>query len=451
MTHSQVTAERRAKSRGAKRTVGHEPVGHCSLRSGSHRSLVVLFPGVVVAAMACESSRHGGSPEESTAVAHAAATLDLGTTQRFAVLAGTTVTNTGNTVVTGDLGVSPGAAVTGFPPGLVNGGTIQAGNAVAVRAQSDATTAYDALAGQPCNHDLTGVDLSALRLTPGTYCFSSSAQLTGGSSAAGLAAGTLQLDAQGDPAAVFIFQIGSTLTTASGSSVRMVDGGNSCNVYWQVGSSATVGTGSTFIGSIVALTSITLTTGASVSGRALARNGAVTMDTNSVSAASCQSGLDGGRPEGGGGTGTGGSSATGGSGAVGSGAGGASGVGGMVSTGGSRGAADSGAGGAPEVGGGAPGMGGGDGAGGHGGADAGMTFCGNICVDLQTDCHHCGSCDHVCDPSEGCVGGMCTRACTPGAKQCSGNGVQTCSGGGQWGAACECAWPTPTCSAGECT
>jgi formylglycine-generating enzyme required for sulfatase activity len=351
-------------------------------------------------------------------VAHSATALVLGTTQSFAVLAGSTVTNTGPSVVTGDLGLSPGSAVTGFPPGLLNGGTIQAGTAVALQAQSDATTAYNALAGQACNHDLSGQDLGGLTLTPGTYCFSSSAQLTG----------TLTLNAEGDPAAVFSFQIGSTLITASDSAVRMINGGNSCNVYWQVGSSATVGTGSTFMGSIIALTSITLTTGASLSGRAVARNAAVTMDTNTVSAASCQGGPDGGRPDSGvGGTGTGGSSATGGDAGVSGAAGEAgSGVGG-ASTGGATGAAGAGIGGGSGAGG-HIGMGGVAGASGSGGADAGMTTCGNICVDLQTDCQHCGSCDHACGPLQSCVGGMCTDVCPPSAEQPSCKGLAATCG-----------------------
>src|SRR6195952_5818937 len=128
----------------------------------------------------------------------------------FSVLAGSTVTNTSTpTIVTGNLGVSPGSAVTGFPPGTVIGGTIHAADAVAAQAQSDLTTVYNNLANEACNTDLTGQDLGGLTLTPGVYCFSTSAQLTG----------TLTLDAQGNSAASFIFKIGSTLTTASGSSV----------------------------------------------------------------------------------------------------------------------------------------------------------------------------------------------------------------------------------------
>ena len=201
----------------------------------------------------------------------------LGSAQSFAVLGGSTVTNTGSSVITGDLGVSPGSAVTGFPPGLVVSGTIHAADALALSAQNSVTTAYNSLAGQPCTQDLTGQDLGGLILTPGVYCFSSSAQLTG----------TLTLNAQGNANAVFIFQIGSTLTTASGSSVVLINGGSPCNVFWQVGSSATLGTTTSFVGNILALTSITLTTSASVTGRALARNGAVTLDTNTVTTAAC--------------------------------------------------------------------------------------------------------------------------------------------------------------------
>jgi len=203
------------------------------------------------------------------------AQIPLGTAQAFSVLGGSTVTNTGPTVVTGSLGVSPGSSVTGFPPGIVVGGTIHAADAVAAQAQSDVTTAYNTAAGLPCGTDLTAQDLGGMTLTPGVYCFSTSAGLTG----------TLTLDMQGDPNAQFVFQIGSTLTTASASSVVTINnGGANCpaNLYWQVGSSATLGSGSSFAGNILALTSITLTTAASTNGRLLARNGAVTLDSNTI-------------------------------------------------------------------------------------------------------------------------------------------------------------------------
>jgi len=194
----------------------------------------------------------------------------------FAVLGGSTVTNTGSTIVTGNLGVSPGSAVTGFPPGIVVGGTIHSADSVAAQAQNELTAAYNSLANASCSADLTGQDLGGKTLTPGVYCFASSAQLTG----------TLILDGQGSSSAVFIFKVGSSLTTASGSSVLLTNGASSCGVYWQVGSSATLGTGTALAGSIAALTSITLNTGANLTGRALARNGAVTLDGNQVTACS---------------------------------------------------------------------------------------------------------------------------------------------------------------------
>ncbi len=198
---------------------------------------------------------------------------ELGAAQSFAVLGAATVTNTGMSIITGDLGVSPGTAITGFPPGVVIGGQIHAGDAVAAQAHSDAAIAYDALVAQACDFNYLDVqELGGLTLTPGVHCFPSSAQLTG----------TLTLVGSGP----FIFKIGSTLTTASNSSVVMINGGQTCegsNVFWAVGSSATLGTGTQFAGNILALISITLTTGANVSGSALALTGAVTMDTNRVS------------------------------------------------------------------------------------------------------------------------------------------------------------------------
>lgn len=206
------------------------------------------------------------------------AQVSLGTAQSFGVLAGSTVTNVGTTTVTGNVGTSPGSSVTGFPPGIVlPPGTINLANGVAGQAQSDLTAAYNAAAGTACTVDLTGQDLGGLTLTPGVYCFDVSAQLTG----------TLTLDFQGNPNALFIFQTGSSLTTASGSSVVLANnGGGTCpaNLFWQIGSSATLGTGTSFAGNILALTSITLNAGAIVNGRTLARNGAVTLSSNTVTA-----------------------------------------------------------------------------------------------------------------------------------------------------------------------
>jgi len=245
----------------------------------SKMRFTTLLPGVLAALLA---GCGGGGMQTATQVkqantASAAAAPPLGTEQSFAVLGGSTVTNTGPRVITGNLGVSPGSAVTGFPPGIVTGGTTHAADAVALQAQNDTTTAYNNLASQTCTSDLTGQDLGGKTLVAGVYCFSSSAQLTG----------ALTLDAGGDSSAVWVFKTGSALVTASSSSVLLTNGGQPCNVFWQVGSSATLGTTTSFVGSILALTSVSLNTGANVSGRILARNGAVTLDSNAVAAAVC--------------------------------------------------------------------------------------------------------------------------------------------------------------------
>ncbi len=202
----------------------------------------------------------------------APAAPSLGRARSFAVLGGSTVTNTGATQITGDVGVSsPGVSVTGFPPGTIAAGAQHAADPAANQAQRDAQTAYAALAGKTCNTPLTGQDLGGKGLSPGVYCFTSSAQLTG----------QLVLDAQGNPNGVWVFQIASTLTTASNSSVVMSKRGRAGNVFWQVGSAATLGTGTAFAGTILAYSSITMNTGSSLSGRALAR-AAVTLDTNNM-------------------------------------------------------------------------------------------------------------------------------------------------------------------------
>src|ERR1700733_5869612 len=204
--------------------------------------------------------------------------VGLGTAGSFAVLAGSTVTNTGPSTINGDLGVSPGTAVTGFPPGTVNG-SIHAADAVAAQAQSDLTTAYNDAASRTPAVTMSG-DLGGLTLTPGVYKSSSSIGLTG----------ALTLDGQGNTGAVFIFQVGSTLTTASASHVNLINGAQACNVFWQIGSSATLGTSSVFTGDILALTSISINNGVTVNGAALARNGAVTLIDDTISAAPCASG-----------------------------------------------------------------------------------------------------------------------------------------------------------------
>lgn len=185
----------------------------------------------------------------------------------FAVLGASTVTNTGNTVLNGDLGVYPGTAITGFGPGIVNGSTY-AGGAVSQQAQIDALAGYVFLENEVSIEDLSGQDLGGLTLTAGVRNFTTSAALTG----------TLTLDGGGDSNARFVFQIGSTFTSASNAVVLLINGAQAGNVFWQVGSSATLGTNTSFSGSILADQSITMNTGADLSGRAIALNGAVTLD-----------------------------------------------------------------------------------------------------------------------------------------------------------------------------
>src|ERR1700681_2272909 len=204
--------------------------------------------------------------------------ISLGTAATFGVLGGSTVTNTGATVVTGDVGVWAGTSITGFPPGIIfsGSGSQHPGDPVAQQAQSDLTAAYNDAVGRRCPlaNNLTGSILGSggtvLTLAPGVYCFDTSAQLTG----------NLILNGAG----VYIFQIGTTLTTATASSITLTNGASACGVWWQVGSSATLGTATSLAGNVLAFTSITLTTDASVSGATLARNGAVTLDTNKVAA-----------------------------------------------------------------------------------------------------------------------------------------------------------------------
>jgi Ice-binding-like len=235
-------------------------------RAGGPRLTAGLIMTVTIAVLA-----------SAQGAANAATAPPLGSASTFAVLAATAVTNTGPTVVNGNLGLSPGTSVTGFPPGtVVLPSTEHVADTAAASAQTDLTTAYNNAAGQ--TPTVTGVSsLSNQTLTPGVYNAGSSLGVNG----------TVTLDGQGNQNAVFIFQMSSTLTTASASSINLINGAQACNVFWQVGSSATLGTGSTFAGSILALASITVTTGDTVAGSLLARNGAVTLDSDTITAPMC--------------------------------------------------------------------------------------------------------------------------------------------------------------------
>ncbi len=207
-------------------------------------------------------------------------TVGLATAANYSVIGGQTVTNTGPSVLDKSVGLAPGSAVVGFPPGTVLApGTIQAANAVSLQAASDLTTAYLDAAGRVVEFTQANPDLTGLTLIPGVYAATAKAPLS--------LSGALVLDGQNNPAAVFIFQTDSTLITASGSSITLINGASECNVFWQVGSSATLGSGSTFVGNIMALTSIAAQTGATIQGRAMARNGAVTLDNNVFTSANC--------------------------------------------------------------------------------------------------------------------------------------------------------------------
>ncbi|MBG6068991.1 ice-binding family protein [Micromonospora ureilytica] len=202
--------------------------------------------------------------------------VPLGTAANFAILAGTTVTNTGPSMVTGDLGVSPGTAVTGFPPGQLNG-AIHSNDGPAVQAQSDLVIAYNDAVSRTTT-DIVDSELAGTTKTTGVY-----------ESAAGTftIGGDLNLDAEGDPNAVFIFKTTSTLITGASSTVNLLNGAQSCNVFWQVGSSVTLGANSLFRGNLLTFTSITVGAALEVDGRAMAINGAVTMDTDTVTRSTC--------------------------------------------------------------------------------------------------------------------------------------------------------------------
>lgn len=229
------------------------------------------FPPLIIPPVPAAGGSAAASLAPVAPLALATAPVPLGSASTFAVLAASTVTNTGLSIVTGDLGLSPGTAITGFPPGTVIG-TIHAGDPAAALVQSDLTIAYNDAASRTGGTLLAG-NLGGRTLTPGLYTSTSSLEVS---------SGDLILDAQGDANAVFLFQMASTFTMTTGRQVILTGGATAANVFWQVGSSATLGTGSVFKGTVLALASITVTTGAAVEGRLLARTAAVTLDTNTV-------------------------------------------------------------------------------------------------------------------------------------------------------------------------
>jgi type VI secretion system secreted protein VgrG len=207
-------------------------------------------------------------------IAPLAQSQSLGSAENFAVLGASTVTNTGASHFDSSVGVSPGSAITGFPPGIITNGGLHAADAIATQAHADFATAYNAFVGlaSPPANNLTGSDLGGKTLTPGVYRYDTSA--TSG--------GALTFDAQNDPDARFVIQIGTTLITTSGSSVILINGADARNVFFQVGTSATLGSGSSFIGNILAYAAITTVSGTTVTGRLFALTEAVTLDSNNV-------------------------------------------------------------------------------------------------------------------------------------------------------------------------
>jgi hypothetical protein len=256
----------------------HEPPMSGSLaanqRVPARAGISIRHVGAVVVAL-LSSLLFAGSALGATA------TVGLGTAASFSVLGGSTVTNTGPTTMFGDLGLSPGSSVTGAPHVL---GETHVDDAVAIGAKNALTTAYNDAASRPSNGS-AGTDLSGQVFLPGVRSASSSLLLSSGS---------VTLDAEGNPNAVFIFQIGSTLITGSNTSVVLTGGAQACNVFWQVGSSATLGTGTSFVGTIMASATITANTAATIHGRLLASTGAVNLDTNTITTSNCASSASGG-------------------------------------------------------------------------------------------------------------------------------------------------------------
>jgi len=254
------------------RVVDIVPVWSIVASGGTIDNAGMFTAGGVIGTFAntVKATDRGVSGFASVVVTNSSLPILLGSANSYGILAGSTVTCAGAPgQINADVGVSPGSTTTGFPPCTITGATHLA-DAVAGTAQGDLTTAYNQLAALACGTVVTPADLGGRTLAPGVYCAATSMGVTG----------TVTLDGQGDANAVFVFQIGSTLTTGTSAEIALIGGAQAKNVWWQVGSSATLGTGTTFRGSILALTSISLVDNATMLGRALARNGAVSLGTN---------------------------------------------------------------------------------------------------------------------------------------------------------------------------
>jgi hypothetical protein len=254
------------------RVIDIVPVWSVVANGGTIDNVGMFTAGSVTGTFAntVKATDRGVSGFASVVVTNSPPPILLGSANTYGILAGSTVTCAGAPgQINADVGVSPGSTTTGFPPCTITGATHLA-DAVAGTAQGDLTIAYNQLAGMACGTVVTPADLGGRTLAPGVYCAATSMGVTG----------TVTLDGQGDANAVFVFQIGSTLTTGTISNIALIGGAQAKNVWWQVGSSATLGTGTTFRGNIVALTTISLVDNATMLGRALARNGAVSLGTN---------------------------------------------------------------------------------------------------------------------------------------------------------------------------
>jgi hypothetical protein len=239
----------------------------------------LLFVGVAFLAVSCAKSNSGSGSNGSGSGASSAAAAGpqepfphLGTSASFAALSGVMVTNTGPTIIYGDVGVSPGTQITGMQLVKRTGGADHANDSAAAKAQVDSVIAYNNLKTKSCDHDLTGQDLGGMTLTPGTYCFSGDANLSG----------ILTLDAQGNSNANFIFQVAGNLTASYNTAVTVIHNGESCDVFWQVGGMVNLAGMANFAGGILAMGDITLGTEAKLNGKLLSRNGSITMDSAEI-------------------------------------------------------------------------------------------------------------------------------------------------------------------------